>query len=145
MSETVLITGAGIGIGRATSKAFARAGYTVIATDVIEKEGAAVADEIVRGGGKAEFHKLDVRLTEAADAVVAAAEKAHGGIDVIVANAGIAHRVPLASLDDAKWDYTFDVDLKGIFRVIRPAVAGMRARKKGAIVCLSSTMGVAYG
>ncbi len=145
MSETVLITGAGIGIGRATAKAFAKAGYTVVATDVIEKEGAAVANEIVREGGKAEFRKLDVRSTEGADAIVAAAEKTYGGIDVIVANAGIAHRVPLASLDDAKWDHTFDVDLKGVFRIIRPAVKGMRARKKGAIICLSSTMGVNYG
>jgi 3-oxoacyl-[acyl-carrier protein] reductase len=145
VSKTVLITGAGIGIGRATSKAFAKAGYTLVLTDVLEKEGAAVADEILREGGKAEFHQLDVRSTKAADAVVASAEKTHGGIDVIVANAGIAHRVPLASLDDAKWDHTLDVDLKGIFRVVRPAVAGMRSRRKGAIVCLSSIMGVAYG
>jgi len=145
VSKTVLITGAGIGIGRATAKAFAKAGYTVVATDVLEKEGAAVADEIARGGGKAEFHKLDVRSTEAADAVVAAAEKKYGGIDAIIANAGIAHRVPLAKLDDEKWDHTLEIDLKGIFRVVRPAVAGMRARKRGAIVCLSSIMGVAYG
>lgn len=145
MSKTVLITGAGIGIGRATARAFAKAGYAVVATDVLEKEGAAVAEEIARGGGTAEFHKLDVRSTEAADAVVAAAEKKHGGIDAIVANAGIAHRVPLASLDDEKWDHTFEIDLKGVFRVVRPAIAGMRARKKGAVVCLSSIMGVAYG
>lgn len=145
MSKTVLITGAGIGIGRATAKAFAKAGYTVVATDVLEKEGMSVADEIARGGGKAEFHKLDVRSTEAADAVVAAAEKKYGGIDAIIANAGIAHRVPLAKLDDEKWDHTLEIDLKGIFRVVRPAVAGMRARKRGAIVCLSSIMGVAYG
>ncbi|HEY1864691.1 MAG TPA: SDR family NAD(P)-dependent oxidoreductase [Roseiarcus sp.] len=145
MSKTVLITGAGIGIGRATAKAFAKAGYTVVATDVLEKEGAAVADEIAREGGKAEFHKLDVRSTEAADAVVAAAEEKYGGIDAIIANAGIAHRVPLAKLNDEKWDHTFEIDLKGIYRVIRPAVAGMRARKAGAIVCLSSIMGVAYG
>jgi 3-oxoacyl-[acyl-carrier protein] reductase len=145
VSKTVLITGAGIGIGRATAKAFAKAGYTVVATDVLEKEGAAVVDEIARGGGKAEFHTLDVRSTEAADAVVAAAEKKYGGIDAIIANAGIAHRVPLAKLDDEKWDHTFEIDLKGIYRVVRPAIAGMRARKKGAIVCLSSIMGVAYG
>ena len=145
MSKTVLITGAGIGIGRATAKAFAKAGYTVVATDVLEKEGAAVADEIARGGGKAEFHKLDVRSTETANAVVAAAEKKYGGIDAIIANAGIAHRVPLAKLDDEKWDHTFEIDLKGIYRVVRPAIAGMRARKRGAIVCLSSIMGVAYG
>jgi 3-oxoacyl-[acyl-carrier protein] reductase len=145
MSETVLITGAGIGIGRATAKAFAKAGYRVIVTDVLEKEGAAVAADIVAGGGLAEFHRLDVRSTEAADALVAEIETTYGAIDAIVANAGIAHKAPLASLTDEKWDFTFDIDLKGMFRVVRPAVAGMRARKKGAIVCLSSIMGVAYG
>jgi 3-oxoacyl-[acyl-carrier protein] reductase len=141
VSDTVLITGAGIGIGRAAAKAFAKAGYRVVVTDVLEQEGAAVAQEIVNDGGVAEFRKLDVRSTPAADALVAAI----GAIDVIVANAGIAHKVPLAAMTDEKWDHTFDVDLKGIFRVVRPALAGMRQRKKGAIVCLSSIMGVAYG
>ncbi|MEW3827241.1 SDR family NAD(P)-dependent oxidoreductase, partial [Pseudomonas aeruginosa] len=65
--------------------------------------------------------------------------------DVIVANAGIAHKVPLPALTDDKWDHTLDIDLKGIFRVVRPALAGMKARKKGAIVALSSIMGIAYG
>ncbi len=145
MSGTVLITGAGIGIGRATAKAFAKAGYKVVITDVLEKEGANVAAEIVRDGGAAEFRKLDVRSTAAADALVASVEKAHGGIDVIVANAGIAHKVPVSQLSDEKWDHTFEIDLKGIFRVVRPALDGMRTRKKGAIVCVSSIMGVAYG
>ena len=145
MSDVVLITGAGIGIGRATAKAFAKAGFHVVATDVLAAEGASVVAEIVAEGGTAEFHMLDVRSTEAADAVVAAVAAKHGGIDVIVANAGIAHRVPLDQMTDAKWDHTFDIDLKGIFRVVRPALAGMKARKKGAIVALSSIMGVAYG
>jgi 3-oxoacyl-[acyl-carrier protein] reductase len=145
MSGTVLITGAGIGIGRAAAKAFGKAGYHVVVTDVLEKEGAAVASEIVAAGGQAEFHRLDVRSTADADALVAAVEKARGGIDVIVANAGIAHKVPLAHLTDEKWDHTLEIDLKGIFRVVRPALKGMKARKRGAIVALSSIMGVAYG
>jgi 3-oxoacyl-[acyl-carrier protein] reductase len=142
MTQTVLITGAGIGIGRATAKAFGQAGYHVIVTDILEKEGAAVAAEI---GKNAEFHKLDVRSTEQADAVIAAVEKKHGALDCIVANAGIAHRVPLPNLSDEKWDYTFDIDLKGIFRVVRPALPKMKKAKKGAIICVSSIMGVAYG
>ena len=145
MSETVLITGAGIGIGRATAKAFGKAGYRVVATDILEKEGAAVAAEIAADGGQAEFFKLDVRSSADADALVAAIEKKHGGLDVIVANAGIAHKVPLDRLTDEKWDQTFEIDLKGIFRVVRPALAGMKARKRGAIVAVSSIMGVAYG
>jgi 3-oxoacyl-[acyl-carrier protein] reductase len=145
MSETVLITGAGIGIGRASAKAFGKAGYRVIVTDILEAQGAAVAAEIVGEGGKAEFHRLDVRSTAEADALVANVEKTHGGVDVVVANAGIAHRVPLGQLSDEKWDHTFEIDLKGVFRVVRPALEGMRARKRGAVIALSSIMGVAYG
>ena len=145
MSDVVVITGAGIGIGRASALAFARSGYHVVVTDVLEAEGKAVVAEITAAGGTAEFLRLDVRSTEMADAVVADVEARHGKIDVIVANAGIAHKVPLAELTDEKWDYTLDIDLKGIFRVVRPALPGMRARRKGAIVALSSIMGVAYG
>jgi 3-oxoacyl-[acyl-carrier protein] reductase len=145
MTRTVLITGAGIGIGRATALAFAAAGDHVVATDILEKEGADVVEAIRRAGGSAEFKRLDVRSTAEADAVVAAVENERGAIDCIVANAGIAHKVPLSALSDEKWDFTFDIDLKGIFRVVRPALTGMKARRSGAIVCLSSIMGVAYG
>ena len=142
MTQTVLITGAGIGIGRATAKAFGKAGYHVIVTDILEKEGQAVAAEI---GKNAEFMKLDVRSTENANAVIAQVEKKCGALDCIVANAGIAHRVPLAQLTDDKWDFTFDIDLKGILRIVRPAIPAMRAAKKGSIVALSSIMGTTYG
>ncbi len=142
MTQTVLITGAGIGIGRATAKAFGKAGYHVIVTDILEKEGHSVVAEI---GSHAEFIKLDVRSTENANAVIAQVEKMHGALDCIVANAGIAHRVPIDQLTDEKWDYTFDIDLKGIFRIVRPAIPAMRAARKGAIVALSSIMGTTYG
>ncbi len=143
--RTVLITGAGIGIGRATAQAFAKAGYRVIVTDILERDGAEVADGIGAEGGTAEFHPLDVSSTLDADALVAKVEAAHGPLDCIVANAGIAHRVPLDQLTDAKWDHTFEVDLKGMLRVIRPAVPAMRRAGRGTIICLSSIMGVAYG
>ena len=145
MIQTVLITGGGIGIGRASAKAFAKAGHHVVVTDVLEAEGQSCVDEILAAGGSAEFHPLDVRSTVAANALISRIEAARGGIDVIVANAGIAHKVPLEALSDEKWDHTFDIDLKGIFRVVRPALPGMRARGRGAIVALSSIMGVAYG
>jgi 3-oxoacyl-[acyl-carrier protein] reductase len=143
--KVVLITGAGIGIGRATALAFAAADYHVVLTDVLEAEGNAVAQSIRDKGGDADFRRLDVTDTTQAQFVVAETEARLGPLDVIVANAGIAHRVPIAAMTDEKWDYTFDVDLKGIFRVVRPALPGMIARRSGAIVALSSIMGVAYG
>jgi 3-oxoacyl-[acyl-carrier protein] reductase len=145
MTDITLITGAGIGIGRATALAFGRAGSHVVVTDVLEDAGKSVVAEITAAGGSAEFMALDVRSTEGADTVVAAVEARHGKIDTIVANAGIAHRVPLPQLTDAKWDHTFDIDLKGIYRIVRPALPGMKARKSGSVIALSSIMGIAYG
>lgn len=141
----VIVTGAGIGIGAATAKAFGVLGDHVVVTDILEREGRATADAINAAGGSAEFRLYDVRLTAEADALAADIEERHGRIDVIVANAGIAHRTPLADLTDEKWDLTFDIDLKGIFRLIRAAAPGMRTRRSGAVIALSSIMGVAYG
>lgn len=143
--RSVLITGGGIGIGRATALAFAAAGYHVIVTDVLDRQGGEAADQIRAAGGSAEFRRLDVTDTKNTDAVVAAVEATRGALDVVVANAGIAHKVPLAQMTDEKWDHTFEVDLKGILRVARAATPAMRARKAGAIIALSSIMGVAYG
>ncbi len=143
--QAVLITGAGIGIGRATAQAFSGAGYAVMVTDVLQQEGQSVAAAITDAGGVARFHPLDVTDTQAVDAAVAATEQAFGRLDCVVANAGIAHRVPLDQLSDAKWDATMDVDLKGVFRVVRAAVPGMRMRGSGSVVAMSSIMGVAYG
>ena len=62
-----------------------------------------------------------------------------------MANAGIAHRVPLEQLTDEKWDLTHEIDLKGVMRVCRAAAPAMRKTGRGNIVALSSIMGVAYG
>lgn len=144
-TPTMLITGAGIGIGRATAIAFARAGYHVVVTDVLQAEGRAVAQAIADEGGSAEFAALDVRSTAQADDVVAAVTAARGPIDALVLNAGIAHKVPLERLDDARWTHTLDIDLHGMFRVARAALPAMRERRHGAVVCLTSLMGLAWG
>ena len=143
--KTVLITGAGIGIGRASALAFGKAGYRVIVTDILADDGASAVREITDAGGTAEFHHLDVTSTENANQVVAKIEADYGAIDTIVCNAGIAHKVPLDEMTDEKWDFTFDIDLKGMFRVIRPALAQMKKANTGSIICLSSCMGVMYG
>jgi 3-oxoacyl-[acyl-carrier protein] reductase len=143
--RSVLITGSGIGIGRATAFAFAQAGFSVIVTDVLESEGRQVASEIVKQGGSAEFYTLDVTSTSQTDEVVAKVEEQHGALDVVVANAGIAHRVPLSRMTDDAWDKTLDLDLKGVLRIVRAAVPGMQTKSGGAIVAVASTMGHIYG
>jgi 3-oxoacyl-[acyl-carrier protein] reductase len=143
--HTALITGAGIGIGAATAIALARAGYRVIVTDILEEEGRSVADGIVSEGGEAEFHGLDVTRTEEVDAVVDDVQDRHGALGAVVANAGIAHRVPLPELTDERWDQTHEVDLKGVMRVCRAAAPAMRSAGRGTMIAVSSIMGVAYG
>ncbi|MDQ0396488.1 SDR family NAD(P)-dependent oxidoreductase [Labrys monachus] len=143
--KTAIITGGGIGIGRSSAFAFARAGYRAIVTDVLEAEGRDVVEAIAAEGGSAEFHALDVRSTQQADAVVAEVERKYGPLDVVLANAGIAHKVPLAQLTDEKWDQTLDIDLGGVFRIVRAAAPAMRRNGKGSVIALSSIMGVAYG
>ena len=143
--SVVLITGGAIGIGRACAQAFATAGWHVVITDVLDGEGIAVAAGIRAAGGSAEYQQLDVRSTVQADRVVGELTARFGAIDCLVANAGIAHKVPLDQLTDEKWDQLFDIDLKGMLRVIRPAAPGMKARGHGVVICVSSIMGVAYG
>ncbi|MCZ8131150.1 MAG: SDR family NAD(P)-dependent oxidoreductase [Steroidobacteraceae bacterium] len=141
----MLITGAGIGIGRACAETFAALGDHVVLTDVLEEQGRETCAALRAAGGSAEFRKLDVTSTRDADAAVAAVEAARGPLDVIVANAGIAHRMPLATMTDELWHHTLDVDLTGMIRVVRAAAPRMRAAKRGAIVCISSVVGTAYG
>lgn len=143
--KTMLVTGGGIGIGRAAAAAFARAGYHVVITDILAAEGQAAAAALCAAGGSASFRLMDVRSTAQVDEVIAAVQAERGVIDALVLNAGIAHQVPLAALDDARWDHTVDIDLKGMFRVARAALPAMRERRAGAVVGLTSLMGVAWG
>lgn len=143
--RNVLITGAGIGIGHACARTFGAAGDHVVVTDVLRAEGEATAAAIRAAGGSAEFQPLDVRDSARANELVAAVEAARGPLDVIVANAGIAHTIPLATMSDALWGNTLDVDLTGMVRVVRAAAPRMRAAKRGAIVCISSIVGHLLG
>lgn len=141
MAKTVLISGAGIGIGAATAQAFAAAGYHVVVTDVLEAEGQAIADAL----GDAEFRAMDVTSTDQVNAVIEDVVARHGAIDTLVCNAGIAKKIPLDGMDDAAWDKTLDVNLKGMMRMIRAASPSMRQAGAGQIVCLASVVGTAYG
>ncbi|MDX2222652.1 MAG: SDR family NAD(P)-dependent oxidoreductase [Rhodospirillaceae bacterium] len=143
--QTVLISGAGIGIGRGIALAFAAESARVIVTDVLAAEGAGVSAEIAGKGGAAEFHPMDVTDTAQVNAVIADVERRHGPIATLVCNAGIAKKIPLPTMTDAAWDTTLDVDLKGMMRMIRAAAPDMRRARAGAIICLASVVGTAYG
>lgn len=143
--STVLISGAGIGIGKGMADAFAGADYRVIVTDVLTDEGSAVASALTSSGADAEFHEMDVTKTEQVNTVIETVESNYGPITTLVCNAGIAKKIPLPTMTDDEWDLTIDVDLKGMMRVIRAAAPAMRNAKAGSIVCLASIVGTAYG
>jgi 3-oxoacyl-[acyl-carrier protein] reductase len=142
-SASVLITGAGIGIGAACAAAFAAGGYRTVLTDVLESEGEALATRLRESGYDATFRRLDVTDTRAVQTVVRETEGE--GFDAVVANAGIARRRRFLDLADADWAETLDVDLQGEMRVFRAAVPAMVRRGSGALVALSSVSGAAYG
>ena len=77
--------------------------------------------------------------------MVSGVQDRYGPLHTVVANAGIAHRIPLTELTDEKWDHTHDVDLKGVMRVCRAAAPAMREAGRGSMIAVSSIMGVAYG
>lgn len=145
MNSPVVISGAGIGIGRAIAEAFGVLGRPVIVTDVLDGEGEDVADRIRAAGGYAEYRRMDVTSTDQVDAVMAAVEKHHGAIGTLVCNAGIAKKIPLPSMSDEEWDTTLDIDLKGMMRMIRAAAPAMRLARTGSVLCLASVVGTAYG
>jgi 3-oxoacyl-[acyl-carrier protein] reductase len=93
----------------------------------------------------ASFAAMDVRSTERIDEVIAAVNAERGAINVLVLNAGVAHKVPLEALDDTRWDYTLDIDLKGMFRVARTALPTIRRRRSGSVVCLTIADGTGLG
>ena len=145
-NKMVIITGSGIGIGRSTARVFGDAGWHVVVTDILEKEGQEIRDEIISNGGSAEFHLLDVTSSAEVTNVVQSVEESHGQpFSAAVANAGIAHKVPFDEMTDEKWAHTLDVDLTGEFRLIRAVAPGMKKAKTGSIVCVSSVMGTTYG
>lgn len=143
--KTVLITGAGIGIGHATALQFAQAGYHVIITDILEQESIKLVDTIRQQGGQSDYFYLDVRSTSDVEALCSKVASQFGGLTTVVNNAGIAHKQPLDTLTDDQWDLTLDVDLKGMMRVARASVGLLEQNDNSSIVCLSSIAGANVG
>ncbi|WP_419999205.1 SDR family NAD(P)-dependent oxidoreductase [Streptomyces boninensis] len=141
-AKSVLVTGAGTGIGRAIALAFAREGARVtVAGRRAEplKETVALIEE---AGGEAQAVTADV--TSAADlaALVAAAVDRFGGLDVAVNNAGIvAATGPVGDVDEAEWQRLVDTNLTGVLLAMGQQIGHMRAHGGGAIVNVSSNFG----
>ena len=137
--RVALVTGGSRGIGAAVAIALAKAGAEV-AVNYRERADAAnaVSAEITGMGGKAIAVQADVSV--AADVKRMAGEiEAHlGGIDILVNNAAIAHPRKLEEITEAEWDEVLNVNLKSVFLVTQAVVGGMRQRKWGRIINLSS-------
>lgn len=113
--RTVIITGAGGGLGRAYALAFADAGANVVVNDIRAEAAAAVAAEIRAAGGSALADHGDITGVAGAQAIVDAALAAFGEVHVLVNNAGILRDRMFLSLSEEDWDEVMRVHLKGHF------------------------------
>jgi len=137
--RVALVTGASRGIGKACAIALAEAGADVAVNYVSRRNDAeAVAAAIRKLGRKAAVLQADVSQSKAVAALVRDAEAALGPIDILVNNAGIAVRRGLDDLTEEDFDRTMLVNLKSAFLCTQAVLPGMRARKWGRIVNISS-------
>lgn len=140
--KSVIVTGAGQGIGRAIAGAYASEGASVIIAELDETKGRQAADEISRDGGCAEFVSCDVSVEEDIIALIAHTVKAYGTVDILINNAGIAnpHASKLYDLSAGEWDKVMNTNARSVFLATREAAKVMRRNPQGgAVVNLSST------
>jgi len=137
--KVALVTGSSRGIGAATAKRLARDGYRVTVNCVVNRDlAAAVVKDIERAGGQAIWEQADVSDPSAVARLFDANQRAFGGVDVVVNNAGIMNLAPFASMTDEAFNRMIDVNLKGGFYVLRQAAN--RVRDGGRIISLSSSI-----
>ncbi|WP_395646929.1 glucose 1-dehydrogenase [Terricaulis sp.] len=139
--KVALVTGGGLGLGRAACLMLAREGAQVAVTDVKEDEGRAVAEEIIGAGGEAIFLRHDVSKEEEWDNVVATTVKRFGGLDILVNNAGVALSANVEDTTLEQWRWLMAINLDGVFLGTKAAIARMK-RKGGSIINLSSIEGI---
>lgn len=139
--RVVLVTGAGRGIGRALAHAFAAAGARVALLGKTKKNLLEVQKELKDTGVSTIVLAADVSDEGAVSRAVAAAEQELGPVDVLVNNAGIFVTAPVEKLDTAVFDRMLAVNLRGPFLMSRAVLPGMKSRKRGHIVNISSTAG----
>jgi 3-oxoacyl-[acyl-carrier protein] reductase len=141
--KVVLVTGGSRGIGRACALAFAKAGASTVVVSYAGNEAA--ANESVgllqAAGAKAEAIRFDVADSAACTSAVEGVVKAHGRLDVLVNNAGVAVDGLVMRMKDEDWDRQLDTNLKGAFALIRAASRPMMKQRGGAIINISSIIG----
>ncbi|MFB7760110.1 SDR family NAD(P)-dependent oxidoreductase [Streptomyces xiamenensis] len=137
--KSVIVTGAGSGIGRAAALRFAGEGARVLVADLDGEAAEGVVAAIGGDGGTARAVVGDLSEQRVVDEVVATAVEAHGGLDILVNNAGIMDRMSaLGETDDAEWDRVIRVNLTAPFLLTRAALPHLLERESAAIVFTAS-------
>jgi acetoacetyl-CoA reductase len=137
MARVALVTGGTRGIGAAISQALQAAGYSVAATYA----GNTKAAEAFAAKTGIRVHQWDIGDFEACASGVKAVEASLGPVDVLINNAGIVRDAALHKMSQAQWDAVIRTNLDGLFNMCRQVIEGMRARKFGRIVSISSING----
>ncbi len=137
MARVALVTGGSRGIGEAISKALKAEGYEVAATYAGNDEKAAAFTEAT--GIKT--YKWNVADYDASKAGIAQVEADLGPIEIVVANAGITRDAPFHKMTPDQWKEVIDTNLTGVFNTIHPVWPGMRERKFGRVIVISSING----
>lgn len=140
--KVAIVTGGSTGIGRATALLFARHGAKVVIGDV-NPEGRETVATIEREGGTALFLETDVRDAQQVQNLVATAVETYGGLHWAFNNAGVLPTgALLADVEEAAFDQTVAVDLKGVFLAMKYEIQHMLKNGGGAIVNTASVAGM---
>jgi 3-oxoacyl-[acyl-carrier protein] reductase len=139
--KVVIVTGGGVGIGKAYSLGVAKEGAKVVVADIQEGEARKVAADINGAGGQAMAVAVDVTSPEKTQAMADGALKQYGRIDVLVNNAGLysaLKKKPFMEIDPDEWDRVMAVNLKGLFLCVKAVYPAMKQQRKGKIINISS-------
>ena len=141
--RTVLVTGAGTGIGQATALAFAAEGAQLVLGDVNAVNGGATAEKVRALGARGEFVQADVARAADCEALVAKAESAFGALHVAFNNAGInITPAPIADISEADWARIIAINLTGVFLCMKYEIAAMKRAGGGSIINTASVGGL---
>jgi NAD(P)-dependent dehydrogenase (short-subunit alcohol dehydrogenase family) len=140
--KSLIVTGAGGGIGRAASIVLAAAGANVVVSDIIEDSGRATVDAVRTGGGTAVFVKADLASEAEVRTLVERAVSTFGRLDGAFNNAGLEQcALPLHELTTEQWERALRVDLTSVFWCLKYQVLAMLPTGGGAIVNTASSLG----